>query len=272
MSRAFDVADSWPVEHRAVGFIDRRGDVHLHGDIERRFRLASVTKLMTAWATLIAWEDGSISLDDLVDDRGCTVHHLLCHAGGYGFESTQPIVSPGRKRIYSNTGYEMLAAHVAEFVDMEFADFMREALFEPLGMVTAELKGSAAKDVHAALNDVAAFTHEMRSPTLIAPSTHLLATSVQFPELDGVLPGFGAYSPCAWGLGPELHGTKHPHWMPERAAASAFGHFGGSGTFVWVDPPTNVACFGLTNREFGDWAVDPWNQYGDAVLDEGRSA
>lgn len=271
MARAFDVADGWPVEHHSVGYIDRRGTVHLHGDTERIYRLASVSKLMTAWAALIAVEDGSIALDDLVDDHGCTVHHLLCHAGGYGFESTRPIVSPGRKRIYSNTGYELLAAHVAEFVDMDFADFLREAVFEPLAMATAVLEGSAAKDVQASLRDVAAFAAEMRTPSLIAPTTHVAATTAQFPDLDGVVPGFGSHSPCPWGLGPELHGTKHPHWMPSRAAASAFGHFGGSGTFVWVDPPTNIACFGLTDREFGAWAVEAWNHYGDAVLDEGRA-
>jgi CubicO group peptidase (beta-lactamase class C family) len=269
VGRAFDLADAWPVEHRSVGFIDRRGQIHLHGDRERVYRLASLSKLMTAWATLIAVEDGSITLDDLVDDRGCTVRHLLCHAGGYGFDNPTPIVSPGRKRIYSNTGYDMLAEYVAEFVDMDFAEFLDEAVFAPLGMTNSALDGSAAKDVHGTLEDVSRFAAELREPKLIARETYVMATTTQFPDLDGVVPGLGSFAPCPWGLGPEIHGTKHPHWMPERASASAFGHFGGSGTFLWMDPPTNIACFGLTDREFGDWAIDAWPTFGDVVLDEG---
>lgn len=272
MTRAFDVADSWPVDHRSVGYIDRRGVTHLHGETDRSYRLASVSKLMTAWATLIAVEDGSISLDDPVDDRGCTIRHLLCHAGGYGFDSPNAIVSPGRKRIYSNTGYEMIADHVAEFVDMDFGDYLHQAVFEPLGMTNSALAGSAAKDIHGTLGDVAKFAAELREPMLIARETHTVATSVCFAELDGVVPGLGSFAPCQWGLGPEIHGTKHPHWMPERASSAAYGHFGGSGTFIWVDPPTNIACFALTDREFGDWAIEAWSLYGAAVLEEGRAA
>ena len=35
---------------------------------------------------------------------------------------------------------------------------------------------------------------------------------VAFPELAGVLPGFGYHNPNDWGLGPEIRGTKAPHW------------------------------------------------------------
>ena len=37
-----------------------------------------------------------------------------------------------------------------------------------------------------------------------------------------------------------------------------FGHFGGSGTFLWVDPDRGIACAALTTREFGDWAKEAW--------------
>jgi CubicO group peptidase (beta-lactamase class C family) len=183
----------------------------------------------------------------------------------------QPIISVGRKRVYSNTGYDLLAAHVAEFVDMPFAQFAREAVFEPLGMTGAVLDGSAAKDMSCTGNDIAAFAAELREPRLIAPATHAAATTNQFPDLDGIVPGIGSFSPCPWGLGPELHGAKHPHWMPERASASTYGHFGGSGTFVWADPVANVACFALSPRTFGDWAMEAWPAFGEAVLIEGRS-
>jgi CubicO group peptidase (beta-lactamase class C family) len=48
----------------------------------------------------------------------------------------------------------------------------------------------------------------------------------------------------------------------------AFGHFGGSGTFLWVDPEADVACAVLTNRPFGEWAKEAWPELSDAVLEE----
>jgi CubicO group peptidase (beta-lactamase class C family) len=70
------------------------------------------------------------------------------------------------------------------------------------------------------------------------------------------------------GLGPEIRGAKHPHWTAPRNSASTFGHFGGSGTFVWHDPVANVTCFALTNREFDEWAMQYWPEFGQAVLNE----
>ena len=91
---------------------------------------------------------------------------------------------------------------------------------------------------------------------------------VQFPGLDGVLPDFGRFSPLDWGLGVELKGDKAPHWSGSRTSAATFGHFGGSGTFLWVDPERELACAVLTGREFGDWAKDAWPRLSDAVLEE----
>ena len=92
--------------------IDRHGRLHTHGDTARVVRIASVSKLFTAWATMIAVEEGTTSLSESVGQEGCTVRHLLAHAGGYSFDGVNPITSPARKRIYSNTGIEILAAHV----------------------------------------------------------------------------------------------------------------------------------------------------------------
>jgi CubicO group peptidase (beta-lactamase class C family) len=270
VSRAFALVDAWPVEHAAAGFIDSWGNTHMHGDVSRRYRLASVSKFITAWATLIAVEEGSISLEDPVGHDECTVRHLLAHAGGYGFDTKSPIISVARKRVYSNTGFDLLADHIAEFVDMEFSRYVHEAVFEPLGMNSAVLDGSAAKDMSCTAGDLALFAAEIRDPRLVSRETHVAAITAQFPDLDGVVPGIGAFSPCPWGLGAELHGSKHPHWMPQRASASTYGHFGGSGTFVWVDPVANVACFALTARTFGDWAMEAWPVFGEAVLIEGR--
>ena len=264
---AFDLVASWPVERVAVGAIDRSGDIHLSGD-RGTFRIASVSKVMTAWATLIAVEDGSVSLDDPVGDAGCTLRHLLAHTGGYGFDTREAIVSPGKKRIYSNTGYDMIGAHVAERVEMDFDEYLAEAVFAPLGMDGADLLGSPAKDVHCTIDDLAAFVDELRTPQLIAPATALEATTNQFGDVEGVVPGLGKFSPCNWGLGPEIRGHKWPHWTGSRNSSSTFGHFGGSGTFMWVDPVAHVAAFSLANREFDEWAMECWPTFSDAILAE----
>ena len=173
--------DSWPVDDVAAGVIDHHGNLFTRGKHNHSFRLASISKVMTAWAALIAVEDGSVSLDDPVGQPGCTLRHLLCHAGGYGFDTEASIISPERKRVYSNTGYNMAAQYVSEFVDMGFAQYVQEALFAPLNMPTAQLLGSPAADIHCTIEDMAKFAQELRRPTVIALSTYIEATTAQFP-------------------------------------------------------------------------------------------
>ncbi len=103
-------------------------------------------------------------------------------------------------------------------------------------------------------------------PTLLAPTTAAVATSVAFPGLRGVVPGIGNFDPCDWGLGPEIHGAKAPHWMGTDNSPATFGHFGRYGTFLWVDPVANVALVVLTDRIFGPWALEAWPALSDSVL------
>jgi len=91
---------------------------------------------------------------------------------------------------------------------------------------------------------------------------------VQFPGLSGVLPGFGRQDPNDWGLGLELRDGKSPHWTGSRNAPQTFGHFGRSGTFLWVDPVAGLALGCLTDLAFGEWAVEAWPALADAVLAE----
>jgi CubicO group peptidase (beta-lactamase class C family) len=122
--------------------------------------------------------------------------------------------------------------------------------------------------MHASLDDVLALGRELLAPTLVHEETHAEMVAVQFPGLDGVLPDFGRFSPLDWGLGVELKGGKEPHWSGSATSPSTFGHFGGSGTFLWVDPERGVACAALTDRPFGPWAKEAWPRLGDAVLAE----
>jgi CubicO group peptidase (beta-lactamase class C family) len=260
---------TWDVPHAAALVHKPVGRVESYGDLDHSFRLASIAKLLTAYATLIAIEEGSVSLYDAAGPEGSTVRHLLAHAAGYGFESdSNAIVPPGRRRIYSNRGIEELASHVAARTGMSFATYITEGVFQPLGMAATELRTSAAFGIWSTARDMGRFVAELLEPTLVSADTLRSATTVHFPELAGVLPGYGPFNPMPWGLGFEIKGAKQPHYTGTRTSSDTFGHFGGSGTFLWVDPHKQLACVVLTDREFGDWAKPTWSDLSDDVKDE----
>lgn len=237
----------------------------LVGDAERPFALASVSKLLTAYAALVATEEQTLALDEAAGPPGATVAHLLAHASGLG-PTGELLAAPGTRRIYSNAGFETLAAHLAARSGIAFADYLAEAVLSPLAMGATRLVGSPAYGAEAPLGDLVAFAGELLSPRLLATETLALATSVAFPGLSGVLPGFGRQEHCDWGLGPELRDHKSPHWTGGANAPSSFGHFGQSGTFLLVDPVAALSVVLLTDRPFGEWAVGGWPALLDAVL------
>lgn len=230
-------------------------------------RLASVSKPVAALALLVAVEEGTVGLDTPAGPPGATVRHLLAHASGLPFEGEIPIAPPGRRRIYSNEGFLQLGRQLESAAGMPFAEYVRTGVCEPLGL-SLDPGGHPGAGMHACLADVLALGRELLEPTLIDPRALAEMTAVQFPGLDGVLPQFGRFSPLDWGLGVELKGEKKPHWSGALTSARTFGHFGGSGTFLWVDPEAGLACAALTTRPFGDWAKEAWSRLSDAVLTE----
>lgn len=257
--------DEWGASHAAAAVVRPDGIAAEHGPAEHVFRWASVTKLATALAVLVAVEEGVVELEDAAGPEGATVRHLLAHASGLPFEEGPPIARPGQRRIYSNQGFEALAAHVAANAEMPFEQYLAEAVLRPLGL-GAELRGSPAADVQGTLRDAAALAHELLAPTLVAAETLAEATTVVFPGLAGVLPGIGRFDPLDWGLGFELRDAKDPHWTGSRNSPEAFGHFGGAGTFIWVDPELDRSLVCLTDREYGPWALDAWPHFSDDVI------
>jgi CubicO group peptidase (beta-lactamase class C family) len=259
--------DDWPVDHVAVGIVRPGAEPEVRGERERVVRWASVTKLLTAYAALVAAEEGTIDLDEQGGPPGSTLRHLLAHASGLPFEDGMPVGRPGAKRVYSNPGIELVAELIAARAQMSFEQYLDEAVLQPLD-IGAELRGSPAADLHGSLDDLVRFAQELLAPTLIAPETLAEATSVQFPGLAGVLPDIGRFDPNDWGLGFELKDAKQPHWSGSRTSPRAFGHFGGSGTFLWVDPEVPLALCCLTDREFDPWSLEAWPKLSDDVLDE----
>jgi CubicO group peptidase (beta-lactamase class C family) len=266
---ALRIVDRWPAETVAVAVVRDDGSlVGAHGPVDRPFRLASVTKLLSAYATLTAVEEGAVDLDLPAGPPGATVRHLLAHASGLALDQPKAIAQPGTRRIYSNAGFEQLAATVEGGVDMPFAQYLAEAVFEPLEMRATELTGSPAHAASSTVDDLVAFAAELQRPRLLHPSTVAAATTTAFPGLAGVLPGYGRQDPNDWGLGFELRDGKTPHWTGARSSQRTYGHFGQSGTFLWVDPDARAAAICLTDRDFGEWAVQAWPAFTDAVLTE----
>jgi CubicO group peptidase (beta-lactamase class C family) len=266
LSRAVGAVLDWPVDHVAAAVVGADGTVlATAGEQDREFRLASVTKPLVAYAVLVAVEEGAVEWDQPAGPEGSTVRHLIAHTSGLSFSEAVVQAQPGTRRIYSNAGFEVLGETVAAAAGMPFAEYLRQAVLEPLGMAATELRGSPAADAVSTAADLARFAAELQSPTL----THTFDTAcaVAFPGLDGILPGYGRQKPNDWGLGFEIRDGKSPHWTGTGSSPRTFGHFGQSGTFLWVDPDAGAAGIVLTDRDFGEWTAGTWPAWTDGVLE-----
>jgi CubicO group peptidase (beta-lactamase class C family) len=158
------VEDGKTVLARSYGMADL--EAHIASDDETNYRLASLTKQFTATAILLLVQDGRLSLDDHVRDilpdvpayaSEVRIRHLLTHTSGlWAYEDFVPdsqtiqvhdrdvpaliahaeslYFTPGSAYRYSNTGYALLALVVERRSGMPFARFLRERIFQPLGM------------------------------------------------------------------------------------------------------------------------------------------
>ncbi|QMU75630.1 beta-lactamase family protein [Streptacidiphilus sp. PB12-B1b] len=265
--------ENWPVPTAAAAVVRRDGSLAgSHGPQAHAFRLASVTKPLSAYAVLVAVEEGALELDDPAGPEGSTVRHLLAHTSGLAFDEHRAMAAPGNRRLYSNAGFDVLAQTVEKATGIPFAQYAQEAVFAPLGMADTLIDASGRSPAGAGgvstAADLARFAAELLAPRVLDRSTLAEATSVAFPGLSGVLPGFGHQRPNDWGLGFDLRDHKAPHWMGGRNSPESFGHFGQAGTFLWVDPVAGAACVALTDRDFGPWAAELWPPFSDAVLAE----
>ncbi len=184
---ALETVEAWDVGSVAVAAVAPDGSVTSYGDLDQVFRLASLTKLMTTYAALIAVEEGS-SRSTIRSARrahaapparprrrlpvrrgaarGITGRRRRRRADG-AEPSTGADRRRGRRRIYSNTGIEVAAEHVADRTQMPFAHYLRESVLEPLAMRSTELRGSPAHGMRSTLADVLRFVEELRAPSLI---------------------------------------------------------------------------------------------------------
>ncbi|BBY30637.1 serine hydrolase domain-containing protein [Mycolicibacterium sediminis] len=266
-----DALSDWPVTNASAAVVGPAGVLATHGDADARYALASVTKPLVARAVHVAIEEGAVDLDTPAGPEGSTVRHLLAHTSGLSMRSAEVIAAPGTRRVYSNEGFAVLARTLEAESGFDVADYLREAVLEPLGMRSSALDGgadAAGYGASATVSDLARFAGELLRPALVSAELHAEATAVAFPGLAGVLPGFGTQRPNDWGLGFEIRDGKSPHWTGADNSARTYGHFGQSGTFLWVDPTVDLALVVLTDRDFGEWTHDLWPAVSDGVLRE----
>ena len=261
-----EAVDGWGAPTVAIAVVDADGVVASRGPLDAPLPWASVTKPVTACAVLVAVERGLVTLDEPAGPPGATVRHLLAHASGLAPDQPTAMSAPGRTRIYSNAGFDLLGELVAERAGAPFAEVVRDWVLEPLGMAASSLAGRPSEGLVGSCRDLAALGRELLASRVLPAGLVATASTVAFPGLRGVLPGFGLQDPCDWGLGFEIRGSKSPHWTGSANSPATFGHFGRSGTFLWVDPVAGLALACLTDRPFGSWAGDAWPALSDAVL------
>jgi CubicO group peptidase (beta-lactamase class C family) len=266
LSRSLELIRGWPATAAAAWA--HGGRLDSEGPTDRLFPWASVTKVLTALAVWIAVEEGTVGWEDPAGPPGSTLAHLLSHASGLAPDSDEVLAPPGARRIYSNRGFEIAADHLGSAAGAPFESYVREAVLEPLGMFSTTVGGSPASGASGPLTDLMLLGGELATPRLVAAVTLEHVTAVSFPGLAGVLPGFGRLAPNDWGLGIEVRDRKHPHWTGSLNSPHTFGHFGRSGSFVWVDPAAGVLLAALGDAPFGAWATTAWPQISDAVLRE----
>ncbi|MFB7249787.1 serine hydrolase domain-containing protein [Microbacterium sp. NPDC056234] len=246
----FAATDGFP--HTAlVGVTDADETLAVQGDPLTVLPLASVTKPLTAWGVLVAIERGLVDLDEAAGPAGATVLDLLDHTSGMPMEDG-PLRPVGERRIYSNAGFDALAAHVADAAGMAFSDWMLREVTLPLGMAQTDVTGRPSAGARASIDDLLIFGREVLRPTLIPAALRDLALTVSHAGLRGIVPGYGAFADNQWGLGFELKGDKSPHWMSDTLPAETAGHFGAQGSFLFIDRSTGLAAAFLSAVPFGE--------------------
>ena len=251
------------------------------GDGNKVFYLASISKMITSLGILVAYEEGLFDLDTQLSpmDTPLIACDLLSHSSGLPFDvdgyvskshlrglrrgdllfDRSLVSAPRTKRIYSNLGFELMCTLIEDESDMPLIQYLREAIFIPLGasgvsLSEARFEGSGptggAARLRGSVDDLVKLVVELFHPSLIQEETLKVARTPLYPELQGLLPGFGRFERNTFGLGFEVHGTKSPHWMSDATSWETFGHFGASGVFAWLDPISARGLIFLGERDF----------------------
>lgn len=286
-----------------------------------RFALASLTKPLVATACLVACEEGVLDLDAplALAGNGASLRDVLAHAAGYGaddggarrvqlqpdatwtdvahvYRDVRPGATPRTRRTYSNTAYAIAAIALEDAAAMGYADYVRAAVLEPLGMTRTAFGAAAdapdvmpvrepgllghgeqlfngsrfralglpqsgafgsAADYLALLRTVLAGGVAPNGNRILADETAIELMTNQGGALPGGVGGFMEWPVCDWAVGFELRDGKDPHWTGTALSSRAFTHFGSAGTLAFADPATGRAGAILANRgTYSRWMLE----------------
>ena len=158
------IRDGKPLLRRSYGYANLED--RIAATPATNYRLASVTKQFTAASILLLAQDDKLDLDDSLRKwfptlpevaEAMTIRHVLSHMSGLiDYEDVIPAAmtaqlhdadvlkiletqnetyfSPGKGYRYSNSGYALLALIVGKASGKDFASFLKERIFSPLGM------------------------------------------------------------------------------------------------------------------------------------------
>ena len=251
------LVDGWPAGAAAALVRLDAGRVEVRaraGDLDEPRAWASVSKLAVALAVGVEQDWGLHEFTEVVGPQGATIAHLLSHSAGLGLEEGDPRAPLATRRVYSNYGVDHAVAAVVGTADP--AAWLDERVFRPLGMERTRLEGRPAAGVVGPTADLVTLAVAWLRPEVVSVPTRDRLATPYLPDLVGVVPGFGRFSPCPWGLGPEVRGTKE-HWMGDWPPES-FGHFGQSGSLVLVNVAERLGVVATSPEPFGPWAVALW--------------
>lgn len=255
--------DSWPGGSYVVlrlrdGVVARVAE---GGDLDVVRPWASVSKMVVslAFGVELDWELHTYT--EMTGPRGANFANLLSHSSGLGFEEGDPVVPVGTKRVYSNYGVDLAVEKLVG--DASASEWLAGRVFRPLGMSSASLVDRPSSGVEGSIKDMATLATAWLRPDVIARATRDRLIKPYLPALDGIVPGFGRFAPCPWGMGPELRGDK-VHWMGDWPSSS-FGHFGQSGALMLLNADEGIGVVAASDQPFGPWAVSLWPTWTSAA-------
>lgn len=206
---------------------------------------------------------------DLPNKEGRYNHGLTWPALARECLDTPPEVASGIRVQYSNLGYGILGTLIERVTQQTCATALHDLVIRPLGIqawlgdnpaitcaVIGDVRGrhrgtdletynslfwrslalpwgGLCTNAHGALSLVQAFSSQS---DMLSPARRDDATRDYSQQLAGGFMKPLMWERSPWGLGPELRGTKQPHWVSTSFPHDSFGHSGASGMLAWYDP------------------------------------
>jgi serine-type D-Ala-D-Ala carboxypeptidase len=208
--------------------------------------------------------------------------HPLVHADLFSIYDAPLWKPPGTEMSYSSYGYEILGDIIGRVASQPLADFARDRIFTPLGMVNTDYivppalwprvvkrpanAVAAGLDTEESLEtpwgsggqystamDMAIFGQMFLNGgrygdvQVLSPATVAEMTRNQIPGIKATILG-EVFPEAAWGYGWSIHGNKRGSCGALYSPA-AYEHWGAGGVYMWVDPTYEIV--GVT------FSVDP---------------